>query len=211
MVASDTGIAALLWEDDDPRRVRIDRGEQVPDHPLLQEASRQLRAYFSGRLTRFDLPLDFIGTAFQKKIWSALLQIPFGEVRSYGAIAASIGSPSASRAVGAANGRNPISIIAPCHRVIGATGALTGFAGGLKAKRYLLDHEQAVLRKEGKWRTQEDSNLWPLPSEGQGRPDLLDRSDSVHANNDGTKRSCAVEAHTLPHTVARLTGEAARG
>ncbi len=166
MVASDIGIAALLWEGDDPRRVRIDRGEQAPDHPLLLEASRQLRAYFSGRLTRFDLPLDFIGTDFQKKIWSALLQIPFGEVRSYGAIAAAIGSPSASRAVGAANGRNPISIIAPCHRVIGGTGALTGFAGGLEAKRYLLDHEQAVLRKEGKWRTQEDSNLWPLPSEG---------------------------------------------
>ena len=166
MVVSETGIAALLWEDDGPCRVRIDRGEQAPDHPLLLEASRQLRAYFSGRLTRFDLPLDFKGTDFQKKIWSALLQIPFGEVRSYGAIAASIGSPSASRAVGAANGRNPISIIAPCHRVIGATGALTGFAGGLEAKRYLLDHEQAVLRQEGKWRTQEDSNLWPLPSEG---------------------------------------------
>ena len=166
MIVSDMGLAALLWENDDPRRVRIDRGERAPGHPLLCETSRQLGAYFSGHLISFDLPLDFQGTAFQKQVWAALLRIPFGEVRSYGAIAADIGRPTASRAVGAANGRNPISIIAPCHRVIGSAGALTGFAGGLQAKRYLLDHEQAVLKNGGKWRTQEDSNLWPLPSEG---------------------------------------------
>ena len=166
MIVSDTGLAALLWENDDQRRVRIDRGERASGHPLLCETSKQLRAYFSGHLTSFDLPLDFQGTAFQKQVWAALLRIPFGEVRSYGAIAADIGRPTASRAVGAANGRNPISIIAPCHRVIGSAGALTGFAGGLEAKRYLLDHEQAVLKKGRKWRTQEDSNLWPLPSEG---------------------------------------------
>ena len=166
MIASEIGLAALLWENDDPLRVRIGRGEESPDHPLLRETSGQLRAYFSGRLTCFDLPIDIQGSDFQKEVWSALLRIPFGETRSYGQVAADIGRPSASRAVGAANGRNPLSIIAPCHRVIGSAGALTGFAGGLKAKRYLLDHEQAVLSKRGSWRTQEDSNLWPLPSEG---------------------------------------------
>jgi methylated-DNA-[protein]-cysteine S-methyltransferase len=166
MVASGGGLAALLWEDDDPLRVRVRRGVKTPDHPLLQKTSKQLRAYFSGKLTRFDLPLDFQGTDFQKQVWAALLRIPFGQVRSYGQVAADIGRPSASRAVGAANGRNPLSIIAPCHRVIGSAGALTGFAGGLEAKRYLLDHEQAVLRTGREWCTQEDSNLWPLPSEG---------------------------------------------
>lgn len=155
MVASDMGLAALLWENDGPLRVRVRRGTKAPDHPLLQETSRQLRAYFSGNLIRFDLPLDFQGTDFQKQVWAALLRIPFGQVRSYGQVAADIGRPSAPRAVGAANGRNPLSIIAPCHRVIGSAGALTGFAGGLEAKRYLLDHEQAVLRTGGEWRTQE--------------------------------------------------------
>lgn len=148
MIASDNGLAALLWENDDPRRVRIDRGEKKPGHPLLKEISRQLHAYFSARLTCFDLPLDFQGTDFQKQVWAALLRIPFGEVRSYGAIAADIGRPSAFRAVGAANGRNPISIITPCHRVIGSSGALTGFAGGLEAKRYLLHHEQTIVSVE---------------------------------------------------------------
>ncbi|WP_066528258.1 methylated-DNA--[protein]-cysteine S-methyltransferase [Sphingobium sp. EP60837] len=166
MVASEHGLAALLWENDDPTRVRLSRGKEAPTHPLLQEAARQLREYFSGRLTSFDLPLDFHGTEFQQSVWAALLRIPFGETRSYGEIARNIGRPSASRAVGAANGRNPLSIIAPCHRVVGSTGALTGFAGGLEVKRHLLDHERAVLRQGREWRTQEDSNLWPLPSEG---------------------------------------------
>ena len=166
MVASEHGLAALLWENDDPTRVRLSRGEEAPTHPLLQEVARQLQEYFSGRLISFDLPLDFNGTEFQKSVWAALLHIPFGETRSYGEIARDIGRPSASRAVGAANGRNPLSIIAPCHRVVGSTGALTGFAGGIEVKRHLLDHERAVLQRKREWRTQEDSNLWPLPSEG---------------------------------------------
>ncbi|KEY97354.1 cysteine methyltransferase, partial [Sphingomonas sp. BHC-A] len=102
----------------------------------------QLGEYFSGQREAFDLPLHFSGTDFQKSVWAALLTIPFGETCSYADIARQIGKPSACRAVGAANGRNPISIIAPCHRVVGADGALTGFAGGLKAKRYLLGLER---------------------------------------------------------------------
>ena len=158
MIASGKGLAALLWANDDPLRVRARPGAKAPDHPLLQETSKQLCAYFSGKLTRFDIPLDFHGTDFQKQVWAALLRIPFGQVRSYGQVALDIGRPSASRAVGAANGRNPLSIIAPCHRVIGSAGALTGFAGGLEAKRYLLDHEQSVLRSGGEWRTQDDED-----------------------------------------------------
>lgn len=145
LVASDAGLAAILWENDDPDRVRLGRLEERGDHPVLIEAARQLDLYFAGELDRFDLPLDFRGTDFQKSVWAALLTIPFGETRSYGEIARQIGRPSASRAVGAANGRNPISIVAPCHRVIGASGALTGFAGGIEAKRYLLDHENPRL------------------------------------------------------------------
>jgi len=110
-------------------------------------AERQLAEYFSGRRKAFDLRLDFAGTEFQKKVWRALLTIPFGETRSYGEIAKQIGSPKAVRAVGAANGRNPISIVAPCHRVIGSTGKLTGFAGGLDTKAFLLDLERAGGRR----------------------------------------------------------------
>ncbi len=141
LIASDKGLAAILWEKDDPARVRITADREDKTQPVLQEAERQLKSYFAGKLKAFSLKLDFAGTAFQKKVWQALLTIPFGETRSYGQIARQIGKPKAVRAVGAANGRNPISIIAPCHRVIGATGKLTGFAGGLKAKTYLLKLE----------------------------------------------------------------------
>ena len=110
---------------------------------MLVETERQLCAYFAGELTRFDLPLDFQETEFQKSVWAALLTIPLGETRSYGEIARQIGHPTAFRAVGAANGRNPISIVAPCHRVVGSTGALTGFAGGLATKERLLGLERA--------------------------------------------------------------------
>lgn len=143
LVASDTGLRAILWENDDPKRVKLGPVVERPDHPILIEAERQLAAYFGGTLTRFDLPLDFQGPEFQKQVWAALLTIPFGETRSYGQIARQIGRPTAARAVGAANGRNPISIVAPCHRVIGASGALTGFAGGLEAKALLLELERA--------------------------------------------------------------------
>ena len=142
LVASDAGLAAILWENDRPGRVKLGALEEAPDHPVLAEAERQLLGYFAGERERFDVPLDFRGTDFQKSVWAALLTIPFGETRSYAEIARQIGRPGASRAVGAANGRNPISIIAPCHRVIGTNGALTGFAGGLAAKELLLGMER---------------------------------------------------------------------
>lgn len=146
LVASESGLAAILWENDDPGRVRLNIVGEDENHPVLVDAERQLREYFAGERTTFDLTLDFAGTEFQKKVWRALLTIPFGETRSYGQIAKQIGSPNAVRAVGAANGKNPISIVAPCHRVIGSTGDLTGFAGGLEAKAFLLELEGARTR-----------------------------------------------------------------
>lgn len=145
LVASDEGLVAITWPDDDPRRVPLPKMSENPAHPILVATAQQLHAYFAGQLTSFDVPLDFRGTDFQKMVWQALLAIPFGETRSYAQIAHAIGRPAAVRAVGAANGRNPISIVAPCHRVIGANGALTGFAGGLEAKRHLLRLERAEL------------------------------------------------------------------
>ncbi|MFA5964895.1 MAG: methylated-DNA--[protein]-cysteine S-methyltransferase [Sphingomonas sp.] len=141
LVASDTGLTAILWRNDDPDRVRLGAMVEDRDDPTLTLAARELAGYFAGTLTTFTVPLDFRGTEFQKRVWAALLTIPFGETRSYGEIARQIGRPTASRAVGAANGRNPISIIAPCHRVIGSNGTLTGFAGGLAAKALLLGIE----------------------------------------------------------------------
>ena len=138
LVATDEGLAGILWERERPGRVRLSAPVADPSHAVLVEAERQLGEYFRGQRQGFSLTLDFAGTAFQRQVWTALLTIPFGETRSYAQIARQIGKPSATRAVGAANGRNPISIVAPCHRVIGATGKLTGFAGGLEAKAYLL-------------------------------------------------------------------------
>jgi methylated-DNA-[protein]-cysteine S-methyltransferase len=138
LVGSGDGLTAILWENDDPRRVRLNIVAEDKTHPVLVEAERQLNEYFSGTRQAFDLKLDFVGTEFQNKVWKALLAIPFGQTRSYAQIARQIGSPKAVRAVGAANGRNPISIVAPCHRVIGSNGTLTGFAGGLEAKAHLL-------------------------------------------------------------------------
>ena len=106
-------------------------------------------AYFAGELTRFDLRLHLAGTAFQNAVWAALCDIPFGETVSYGALASRIGKPMASRAVGAANGANPLPIVVPCHRVIGADKSLTGFGGGIETKRFLLAHEQRLSGKEG--------------------------------------------------------------
>ena len=112
-------------------------------------AIAQLDQYFAGERTEFDLNLDMRGTQFQKDVWNALLTIPYGETRSYGDIAKQIGRPDRARAVGAANGSNPISIIVPCHRVVGSTGKLTGYAGGLDVKRRLLDHERGVSSWDG--------------------------------------------------------------
>ncbi|WP_427184558.1 methylated-DNA--[protein]-cysteine S-methyltransferase [Bordetella bronchialis] len=138
LVARDGRLAAILWENERPGRVRLGPMREDAGDPTLCEAERQLAEYFSGKRDRFDLPLAFTGTAFQKKVWNALLEIPYGETRSYRGIAERIGHANAVRAVGAANGRNPLSIVAPCHRVIGASGGLTGFAGGLQAKAALL-------------------------------------------------------------------------
>jgi methylated-DNA-[protein]-cysteine S-methyltransferase len=143
VVASDKGLAAILWHDENAGILHSSPVENT-GHPVLAETARQLRAYFAGRLRRFSLPLDFQGTAFQQSVWQALLTIPFGETRSYAKIARQIGRPKAVRAVGAANGRNPISIVAPCHRVIGSNGALTGYAGGLAAKQHLLGLERGT-------------------------------------------------------------------
>ena len=142
LVASERALAAILWQDDRAARVRLGAMIEAPDHPVLVETQRQLGEYFAGARDRFDLPLDFHGTDFQKSVWAALLTIPFGETRSYAEIATSLGRPTATRAVGAANGKNPISIVAPCHRVIGSDGSLTGFAGGLDGKKYLLELER---------------------------------------------------------------------
>ena len=142
LVADAKGLAAILWENDRPGRVRLGALAEDAGHPVLGAAERQLGEYFAGTRRTFDVPLSFSGSDFQKSVWRALLTIPFGETRSYGEIAQQVGKPSASRAVGAANGRNPVSIIAPCHRVVGSTGKLTGFAGGLEAKAFLLALEQ---------------------------------------------------------------------
>jgi len=138
LVARHYKLSAILWETERANRVRLGELRAADDNPVLLETERQLTEYFAGQRDRFELELEFTGTDFQKQVWRALLTIPFGETRSYSQIAQQIGNPSAVRAVGAANGRNPISIIAPCHRVIGASGGLTGFAGGLEAKQYLL-------------------------------------------------------------------------
>jgi methylated-DNA-[protein]-cysteine S-methyltransferase len=141
LVARGTKLAAILWENERLNRVRLGPLELDNDHPTLKETERQLLEYFAGQRRQFELALDFAGTDFQVRVWQALLTIPFGETRSYRDIAIQIGQPTATRAVGAANGRNPISIIAPCHRVIGTSGSLTGFAGGLAAKQFLLSLE----------------------------------------------------------------------
>ena len=146
LVASDDGLAAILWENDRPGRVRLDIDAEDAMHPVLAETGRQLNEYFGGRRKRFALPLDMAGTAFQRKVWNALLTIPFGETRSYKDVARQVGNPAAVRAVGAANGRNPVSIVTPCHRVVGSTGKLTGFAGGLDVKAHLLELERRVDR-----------------------------------------------------------------
>lgn len=145
LIASDRGLAAILWENENPQRVPLKPVTDNPQHPMLLQTEQQLMEYFAGERRVFDLPLDFNGTEFQKKVWAALLTIPFGETRSYAEIARQVGSPKAVRAVGAANGRNPISIIAPCHRVIGSNGKLTGFAGGLAVKAFLLQLETPSL------------------------------------------------------------------
>lgn len=144
LAADESGLRFLLFaEGRTPPSIEPDWKH---DSILLQEPMRQLRAFFAGELLRFDLPLAPQGTEFQKRVWNALLEIPFGETTSYGELARRLGNPTASRAVGLANGSNPIAIIIPCHRVIGSNGKLTGYGGGLPNKRWLLDFEHNQLR-----------------------------------------------------------------
>ncbi|MBK5350974.1 methylated-DNA--[protein]-cysteine S-methyltransferase [Pseudomonas sp. TH41] len=150
LVANGSRLVAILWENDKPNRVRLGPMSEAPENPILVRTAQQLKEYFAGTRDCFELELDFAGTDFQKKVWAALLTIPFGETRSYSQIAEQIGNPGAVRAVGAANGKNPISIVAPCHRVIGASGKLTGFAGGLEAKALLLTLEGGQQGETGR-------------------------------------------------------------
>ena len=139
LIASDHGVRRLLF----PQQELIEHHAQMrSDHPLFTEVAAQLATYFAGERTRFELPLDLIGTELQRAVWSALAEIPYGETVSYGEQAKRLGRPSAARAVGAANGKNPVPILLPCHRVIGSNGSLTGFVGGLSAKAWLLALEQ---------------------------------------------------------------------
>jgi methylated-DNA-[protein]-cysteine S-methyltransferase len=146
LVADEAALVAVLWENEPQGRIRLSHSQIAAQHPILQEAAQQIEAYFAGERRSFSLPLSTLpGTTFQKKVWQALVQIPYGETRSYGELAAIIDSPKASRAVGLANRRNPLSLIVPCHRVIGRNGSLTGFAGGLSAKTWLLDFERHMI------------------------------------------------------------------
>ena len=147
---SPVGRLLLVLDGQGLRRVHFERGREtlVPDEDwergpgALHETRTQLKAYFAGKLREFALPLAPQGTEFQKRVWLTLLRIPYGATASYGEIARAVGEPGASRAVGAANGQNPLAIVVPCHRVIGADGSLTGYGGGLLNKRILLELEQ---------------------------------------------------------------------
>ena len=138
LVGSDAGLARVLW--------RARRTAAADSCAVLDDTADQLEAYFAGELTEFDVAFDLHGTDFQRECWLALATIPYGQTVSYGEQARRLGlGPAAARAVGAANGQNPLPVVLPCHRVIGADGSLTGFGGGLELKRFLLEHEGALL------------------------------------------------------------------
>jgi methylated-DNA-[protein]-cysteine S-methyltransferase len=134
-----------LYMQEGRKPVRVSSAWQAAEEPFA-EARRQLDEYFAGERVAFDLPLAAKGSEFERRVWNALEEIPYGETQSYGEVAERVGAPGAARAVGLANGRNPISIVVPCHRVIGANGTLTGYGGGLERKRFLLELEQGTLR-----------------------------------------------------------------
>lgn len=144
--ATDRGLAAVHF---DPAPSWTEGAPSPEAIPMLEHARRELDDYFAGRLTAFTVPLALRATIFRRRVYEHLLTIPFGATTTYGAIAKALKDPNATRAVGLANGANPIPIVVPCHRVIGAKGALTGFGGGLPRKRWLLDHEQTVLVRAG--------------------------------------------------------------
>ena len=143
LIAGDRGLRAILWGAEDAARVASVNGADLVEGrtDLLDQAVAQLEEYFAGTRREFDIPLDPLGTPFQQSAWMVLRSIPYGRTMSYGEQARRLGDPNKARAVGAANGKNPLSIVVPCHRVIGSTGSLTGFGGGLEAKSWLLDHE----------------------------------------------------------------------
>jgi len=142
IVGSDTEIVALLWENDDPKRVVISAQVTQSDTPMLVKAATQIEHYFSKKRNTFDLPFTLYGSDFQKQVWQALMAVEYGTTVTYAQLAARIGKPNAARAVGHALGKNPLSIIVPCHRVIGAQGRIAGFAGGIRARKFLLDLEK---------------------------------------------------------------------
>lgn len=146
LIASDQGLRAILWPKLSSTKAGIHpRPHRNPEHPILVKTAAQLDEYFAGSRTAFDILLDLQGTRFQLAAWRSLADIPYGTTTSYGRQAAALGIPTAARAVGAANGANPVCIVLPCHRVIGANGSLTGFGGGLPTKQWLLDHEARVV------------------------------------------------------------------
>ena len=142
LMATDQGLRGIYFEDH--KGAPEAPFPNAPEHPVLRQAVLQLEEYFTGRRQQFELPLDAVGTAFQQRVWNQLRDIPFGVTATYGELAQRLEVPKASRAVGAANGRNPLSIVVPCHRVVGRNGKLTGYAGGLSAKEWLLQHERAA-------------------------------------------------------------------
>jgi len=146
VLASEKGLRAVLWPRRDYKLKPADDPVDCVDHPVLVRAVRQLEEYFAGGRRVFDVPLDPLGTPFQLRTWAQLREIPYGTTLTYGEQAAAMGRPTAARAVGGANGRNPLSILVPCHRVIGADGSLTGFGGGLETKRLLLALEAQHAR-----------------------------------------------------------------
>jgi len=143
LVAEGQRLAGLYM--DEQRHLPADARQGERDDDVLPDLREQLEAYFRAELTAFDVPLALVGTPFQQRVWAALCTIPYGTTWSYGRLAAKIGSPAASRAVGLANGRNPVGVVVPCHRVVGSTGRLTGYGGGIERKRFLLDLEQGRL------------------------------------------------------------------
>ena len=147
LLGSDDALTGVYMQNH--RHADLDLSDRERSERKLRDAVEQLSAYFAGRLRQFDLPLAPRGTDFQLRVWRALRDIPYGRTESYGGLARHIGQPAASRAVGMANGRNPLSIVVPCHRVIGADGSLTGYGGGIRRKRWLLQHEAAQSGESG--------------------------------------------------------------
>ena len=172
LVASDRGLRAVVWPKASLRGAGVSgRPHRDPDHLILKTTASQLDEYFAGERTAFDIPLDLEGTRFQVAAWRSLAEIPFGTTTTYGRQAAGLGIPTAARAVGAANGANPVCIVLPCHRVIGSDGSLTGFGGGLPVKQWLLDHEARVLAA---------SSPSPLAGEGRGGVYSIDSTQWQH-------------------------------